>query len=251
MAMSSSLFGPPSDDVDKAERTMGRAGGERVSAVVDRAIVDAKAAGAPGDTVLARLIRLQAEQRALQHERALTDVDIRSYLIGMITGFVPTNTIAAGNLLVMLLRRPDFMARAQAAVDAGDDDLLKRCLFEAMRFQPLNPGPFRVCTQDYRIAAGTPNEQLIKAGRKVLAGTQYAMFDETRVERPHEFDPDRPSFPYMMFGYGLHWCIGACLAEAQITQTFKALLERGPLEADVRKARYFGLFPGHLTVKYE
>ena len=80
---------------------------------------------------------------------------IRAILIGMIDGFVPTNTMAGGHILEMLLRKPVFMARAQAAASADDDALLKRCLFEAMRFKPLNPGPFRSCAEDYTIASST------------------------------------------------------------------------------------------------
>ena len=67
--------------------------------------------------------------------------------MGMIDGFVPTNTMACGHILEMLLRKPVFMAHAQAAASADDDALLKRCLFEAMRFKPLNPGPFRSCAE--------------------------------------------------------------------------------------------------------
>jgi cytochrome P450 len=249
MAMSSFLFGDPTDN--EVKRRIGIAGGERVSRVVDTAIQNAKASGAEPDSVLDRLVKMQAaEPKDTPQQEKLTDAVIRSFLIGMITGFVPTNTMAAGNMLIMLLRRPDFMARACEAVREGDDDLLKRCLFEAMRFRPLNPGPYRICTRDYAIAAGTSRETRVQAGDKVLAGTQYAMFDSKRVTDPHGFDPERASFNYMLFGYGLHWCIGAYLAEAQITQTFKALLARGPVTADWSQTQYFGMFPAHLNVRF-
>jgi cytochrome P450 len=248
IAMSGFLFGDPTDD--KVKRRIGLAGGERVSAVVNDAILNAKASGAKPGSVLERLLDAQAAQAPATPQAAkLTDDVIRSFLIGMIAGFVPTNTVAAGNMLIMLVRYPEFMDRTCEAVRKGDDDLLKRCLFEAMRFRPLNPGPYRKCEVDYTIAAGTPRAVHVKKGDKVLAGTQYAMFDPARVTDPHKFNPDRPSFNYMLFGYGLHWCIGAYLAEMQITQTFKALLARGPVTADWRKTEYFGMIPAHLKVR--
>jgi cytochrome P450 len=80
------------------------------------------------------------------------------------------------------------------------------------------------------------------------------MFDPRRVPKPKAFDPDRSSSDYMLFGFGLHWCIGARLAEAQITQTFKPLLQREGLRRESGKAgklQRLGPFPEHLWVRYE
>jgi cytochrome P450 len=172
----------------------------------------------------------------------------------MITGFVPTNTMAAGHMLEMLLRRPKFMAAAKEAALAGDDERLTRCLFEAMRFMPLNPGPFRICATDYTVAAGTARETTIKRGTKLLAATESAMFDNRRVVRPRTFNPDRPPTDYMLFGHALHWCVGAYIAQAQITQTFKALLVQKrlrPATGRNGKLKTLGPFPWHLTVEFD
>jgi len=59
---------------------------------------------------------------------------------------------------------------------SGDDDLLAHCLFEALRFNPINFGPFRLCAKDYIVAAGTGRSKRLKAGTKVLASTMSAMF---------------------------------------------------------------------------
>src|SRR5205807_10621889 len=93
-----------------------------------------------------------------------------------------------------------------------------------MPFMPLNPGPSRICAADYTVPPETPRKTTIERGTKLLAGTESAMFDNRRVVRPRTFNPDRPPTDYMLFGHGLHWCVGAYIAEAQITQTFKALL---------------------------
>jgi cytochrome P450 len=237
IALSTYMFGDPGDNPAVARAAL--AAGALLRPVVDAALARA----APG-TIAARM----AADPAISKEEA------RAILIGMITGFVPTNTMAAGHMLEMLLRRPDFLAAAQAAARKGDDEALTACLFEAFRFKPLNPGPFRNCVQDYELAAGTPRATTIKAGAKLIAGTQSAMFDPRRIADPKTFDPKRAPSDYMLFGFGLHWCIGARLAEAQITQTLKPLLLRDGLKREAGAAgrlQRLGPFPAHLTVHYE
>lgn len=247
IAMSGYMFGPPGKPPAHAPTAFAAA--HLIRPVIDDAIRQAKAAPGRADTVLARFVAMQKEGA-----EGLTDEVIRAHLFGMITGFVPTNTIAAGNVLEMLLRRPDFMARARAAALADDDELLEHCLFEAMRFKPINPGPFRVCRKDYTIGAGTADAATVRAGTRMLVSTQSAMFDERKVENPADFNPQRKPADYMLFGHGLHWCIGAYLARAQITQTFKPLLKRNGLRRAPGRAgelQKLIVFPVHLTVEMD
>ena len=58
----------------------------------------------------------------------------------------------------------------------------------------------------------------------------------------------------MLFGHGLHWCVGAYIAAAQITQTFKVLLKRRGLRRAKGKAgtlQCYGLIPAHLLVEFD
>ena len=80
-----------------------------------------------------------------------------------------------------------------------------------------------------------------------------AMFDARKVHGPFFFNPRRAASDYMLFGYGLHWCAGVFIAQAQITQTFKALLLQPSLERAPGKAgklRLRGGFPDHLEVSF-
>jgi cytochrome P450 len=247
-AMSAYIFGPPSDKPGDKLATA-RAAADCVGPLIDQSIRNAKLTPDRAKTIVARLVGMQ--------ERGAgdpADEMIRAELFGMATGFVPTNTIASGNVLEMLLRRPDFMERARKAALADDNELLWRCLFETMRFKPINVGPFRQCVKDYTIADGSSNAKRIPAGTRVLASTQSAMFDERSVVKPKTFDPNRRNHESMVFGYGLHWCIGAFVAAAQITQTFKPLLKRpGLRRAPGRDGRMqmIGLMPAHLTVEFD
>jgi cytochrome P450 len=179
---------------------------------------------------------------------------IEAHMVGMITGFIPTNLLAGGNILDTLLRRPDFMAATRAAALDNDDELLWRCLQETLRFRHINPGPFRICSEGYTLAAGTKRARYVAPGTPVLASTQSAMFDSRRVQRPHEFNPHRPPEDYMVFGYGQHWCIGAYIAIAQITQTYKVLLQhQGLRRANGAKGRLkrITVYPANLHVTFD
>ena len=211
--------------------------------VVDSAIQSMHGAALGGNNILARLKTIQQAGNGFP-----TNDEICSILMGMITGFVPTNTMAAGNILEMLLRKPHFMAKSQAAAMADDDRLLSRCLFEAMRFKPLNPGPIRLCIANYNF-----HKTGIRKGTTVLVSTQSAMFDSRRVKHPQRFDPERPPSDYLLFGHGLHWCVGAFLADAQITQMFKPLLKKPRLRrasGPAGELRRIGPFPEHLVVEF-
>lgn len=247
IAISGYLFGPPFDRERPGVARAAEAGAARLRAVVDAAIDGEIARGGASDTVLGRLVREAAKNPKMTRDR------MRAFLIGMIVGFVPTNTVAGGHILDVLLTRRTHLSAARAAALAGDDALLARCLFEAMRYRPLNPGPWRVCARDATIAAGTWRATRVRAGTLVLASTQSAMFDPRQVHAPRRYDPRRAASDSMLFGYGLHWCAGRYIAEAQIAQTLKALLvqpelRRAPGEAG--RLRLLGLFPEHLEVEF-
>lgn len=243
MVVSGHLFGPPpvvqNDAVDQAAAY--------VRQVVSQAFEAERQRPRGTHTVIGRLL-------GTVKGGGITYLEAHAFLSGMILGFVPTDTMAGGHILEMLLRRPGFLAASQAAARAGDDVLLGRCLFEALRFMPINPGPFRVCAADYIVAAGTSRETRIRKGTKVLACTMSAMFDSRKVNNPFNFVPGRPASDLMNFGFGMHWCVGAFIAQTQIVQTFKPLLlqsglRRAPGPDGQLKLRH--TFPASLVVEFE
>jgi cytochrome P450 len=240
-AVSGHLFGlPPIVKKNNIDRHAGY-----LRSVVDAAIANASA-NPGGKATVTEGLAARITQGELSHAQ------VRAFLMGMIVGFVPTNTIAGGHILEMLLSRPSFLAAARSAVEAGDDDLLAHCLFEALRFNPINFGPFRLCAKDYIVAAGTSRSKRLKAGTKVLASTMSAMFDGEAVEKPSHFVPGRPASGLMNFGCGMHWCVGACIARAQITQTIKALLLRpnfARFPGPAGRLKRVGGFPTSMMVK--
>lgn len=250
LAISSHIFGPFKDE---ARTRNAMAASEGLRDTITRSIEDARQ-GVFRGVVMQRLIGLQARLAKRPEDPQLDNETLRAYFYGMVLGFIPTDVLAGGNMLEVLLRRPDILERARAAALADDDELLWKCLREALRFRHINPGPLRECASDYILGAGSISAHRFPAGARVLALAQSAMFDARRVPRPGVYDPGRGEEDYFTFGVGQHWCIGAYIAKAQITQTFKPLLKCEHLRAArtwpwIRVKRYNDLFPLSLDVE--
>ncbi|WP_418314702.1 cytochrome P450 [Piscinibacter sakaiensis] len=249
LVVSSYLFAPPFTRQDDEGTRQAQAAAHCLRRVIRDSIETARTDPPPTDTAMAQFLKLQAADP--DH---VTDDVIHAQLFGKVLGFIPTNVLAGGNILETLLKRPDFMARARNAALADDDRLLWQCLREALRFRNINLGPFReVGPQGYTVRRRFLPDCRLKPGTPVLASTQAAMFDPRVVKRPGAFDPDRPDDDYLVFGVGQHWCVGAYIAIAQLTQTFKPLLRREalePVEGKRGKLQRFGAYPLHLQARF-
>jgi cytochrome P450 len=248
VAMSSYLFGNASESTSTSGEALALTAADGFRNLIRSAIENTRRGNRRG-IVLPRLIDMQAG------DPQLTDDVLEAQLFGMVTGFIPTNLLAGGNMLETLLRRDDFHSQTRQAALDGDDDLLWRCLRETLRFRHINWGPLRTCGPGgYTVAAGTRCPKRFAAGAKILASTQSAMFDSRRVVKPKSFDPNRAPADYLVFGYGQHWCVGAYIAIAQITQTFKVLLRKPGLRrapGRAGKLQFITAYPAHLTVEFD
>ncbi len=227
--ISGHLFKPPPIEGNEADRAAAY-----VRYFVDQAIRKEACEPSHSGTVVANLVaHAKGKGSSIGDEdfrtKPLADDDfrrIRAVLMGMIVAFVPTDTMAAGHMLEVLLDHPDWLEQAEEAANTGDDVLLERVLFEALRFMPNNPGPFRLCRKDYVLAEGTPRAKRIEAGSIVWVWSFAAMFDPLRIAEPKKFDKTRPQSDHLHFGFGMHACAGLFIARAHITQCFKALLQK-------------------------
>lgn len=216
---------------------------------LDDCIAQRKASGEKKDDVLGRCLALQS-----MGAPGMDDLGIRNNLIGLITGAIPTTSKCCAQALDQLLERPDVLAQAQAAAAAGNDALFAKYVFEALRFNPNNPGVLRIAGEDYTVAKGTLRATTIPKGATVLPATQSAMFDETKVDLPNEFRIDRPTWIYMHWGYSLHTCFGQYINQVQIPAILQPLVARKNLRraaGDVGKLQYTGPFPSSLGVTFD
>ncbi|MER8825472.1 cytochrome P450 [Mesorhizobium sp. M0938] len=224
------------------------AAGHMVKAI-DRSIEAIREGRGSLQTPLGRLVEM------LDRSQPATSLkEIHSIMLGMIAGFAPTNLLAGSNCLDVVLSRPEAQAAVEGAIAAGDEERLGRAILEAMRFKPIWIGPFRYTTQDTVIARGTHRERLVKAGTAVMPATLSAMFDPDAVQRPNEFDIERPASDYLVFGHGIHQCIGAALARIQIAEAFRALFAKPGVRRAAGKAgrlRSLGAYPESLKVDFD
>jgi cytochrome P450 len=216
---------------------------------LDLTIATRKSRPSGKDDVLGRCLTMQ--QAGMP---GMDDLAIRNNLLGLIVGAIPTTSKCCAQALDQLFSRPAQLAAAQAAASAGDDALVARYVFEALRFNPNNPALFRITAEDYPLARGHIHGATIPKGTIVVAVTQSAMFDGDKVDAPNDFRTDRPPYIYMHFGYGLHSCFGRYINQVQIPGILKPLLASKSLRrapGDAGKLQIAGPFPSSLVVNFD
>jgi len=237
-------------DADPAIEARAVAAATDCRAMLDAAIAARHANPTDADDIVGRCLALQASGTP-----GMGDGAIRDNLIGLLIGLVPTLSKAAVQALAVLLDRPKALAGAQSAARADDDAALAAHLFEALRFDPVNPIIYRRATRDCVIARGTLRARRIPAGTMVLAANLSAMFDPMAVDDPESFRTDRPWGDYMLWGYGMHTCFGAHINRAVIPAMLKPLLRQRGLRRAPGAAgqvdRAGTPFPAHFCVQFD
>ena len=71
--------------------------------------------------------------------------------------------------------------------------------------------------------------QHIEQGSRVYLLTGAANRDPRKFDAPQEFRIDRRDNPHLMFGQGIHFCLGASLARMEIVAGLRAITQALPL----------------------
>lgn len=185
--------------------------------------------------------------------------EVRAMMFGLITGFIPTNALAAAKILEELSQRADpfaeacRLARRYHDPDDGEPKgrtrrQLQNVLMEALRFNPaLFPGQFRVCkSADFegkdRFAGFT-----FEPGETMMVATAAALMDDSAFDDPKKFRPERygegEDATNFLFGHGIHKCVGEHLSKWIITELFLVLLNRPGLKFAARKPKMTSVGP--------
>ncbi|WP_116040836.1 cytochrome P450 [Amycolatopsis palatopharyngis] len=142
----------------------------------------------------------------------------------------------AGTILLLVLAGHETTAKAitRAGVVLGPSGALRQVaeghvpaaqvVEEVLRCQsPIDTGLFRWAKVD-TVLAGVQ----IKAGEQIFVSLQLANLDPSARVEPDRFDPSRPDARHLTFGHGIHLCLGAALARAELTTVVSALARRLP-----------------------
>ncbi|MDC8005263.1 cytochrome P450 [Aureisphaera galaxeae] len=171
------------------------------------------------DNLLNRLIKMQQQEEY----NWVDDDTIRRNIGGLLTGIQETTSKAVIYALQELFKRPEVLKGAIEASKARDMDTVKGYVYEALRFNPVQPGVLRFSETKQILKGAGKKTYTIKGNRRIMALTSGAMFDPVTFPEPKKFKHDRNS-RYMNWGFALHECYGKYINSVTIPELVTAVL---------------------------
>jgi cytochrome P450 len=189
------------------------------------AIERRRAAGADGAVPLVDGL---INHRTIPDGRALTDAEICDQLVCAFVGIAEQPPKPAAIGLWQLWRHPDQLAEVRK-------DLVKNVAIateEILRLGTTAQWAVRTAHKDVTISG-----QAIKPGQRVLFSMFSAARDEREFPDPESFIWNRPNRRLLVFGRGLHFCIGSHLTRLFIRVLVEEFLQHvRSYEFDMSKA---------------
>jgi cytochrome P450 len=149
-------------------------------------------------------------------------------LMGMVHLLATAGQLTVANLIasgtVALLTHPD-----QLALLRENPELMPRAVKELLRWcGPVHAPHVRYATEDVEL-----HGVLIRKGEAVLCSLAAANYDPREFDAPERLDITRselvgPGERHVTFGYGVHHCLGATLAQMEGEVALAALFNRFP-----------------------
>jgi cytochrome P450 len=146
----------------------------------------------------------------------LTDEAIYSFLRLLLPAGLETTYRSSGNLLYLLLTHPEQFKALQE-----DHELIGPAIEEGLRFETPLTTVQRFTSEDTELDGVE-----IPANSVVDVCMGSANRDETRWDRPEEFDILRKRTPHITFAAGEHTCLGLHLARLETRVAVECLLTR-------------------------
>lgn len=163
---------------------------------------------APRDDLLSALIA--AEEAG----ELLTDAELRSMVITLMAAGQGTVQHQLGNAMSAFMAHPE-----QWRLLAEQPELAAAAADEVVRFCPSALlGLPRIAKVDIEL-----NGTLISAGACVLPITGSANRDESVFDAADTLDITRPRASHLTYGGGIHYCLGAALAKAELREALPRL----------------------------
>ncbi len=151
-------------------------------------------------------------------DKALSDEEILSTSVLLLTAGYDTTAKAMSNCLIALERNPD-----QRREVAADPSLVPAAIEEGMRwFGPVQFVAHKAARDT--VLDGMP----VAAGDVVYVTIAAANRDPRRWSHPDRFEVSRESKSHLAFGYGPHLCLGAPLARLEMKVAIEQLLRLAP-----------------------
>ena len=158
--------------------------------------------------------------RSADSDGALSELEIRAQLLGVILG--GSDTTRGGLTSIVGLLLSDAQSWSDVKADAS---LITGAVNEGLRVDPPVGGGTRLAVEE--IVIGTAR---IPAGSPVEVNTVSAMRDAALYSNPDVFDIRRTDGPriHPVFGGGAHRCAGEYLARMELEEAIAALVAECP-----------------------
>lgn len=158
-----------------------------------------------------------SELVAAQGRGEMSEDDLWSLLVSLIVAGHETTTGALSLGLATLLRNPAQLRRLR-----DDPSLCRNAADEILRYEPPVEAAIRVPDEDV-VLHGQP----VAAGTPIMISITAANRDPRTFGDPETFDVGRgDARQHITFASGIHRCIGAPLAQLEITVALQTLLQR-------------------------
>jgi cytochrome P450 len=172
--------------------------------------------------VLSLLLRARDEDGA-----PMTDRELRDELMTMLAAGHETTATALAFAFDLLLHHPAALARLRDELAAGDDAYLDAVVTETLRLRPIIDANQRKLTQPRTVAGWD-----LPAGVSVYPAIAVVHRREDLYPQAADFRPERfldgraESYAWLPFGGGVRRCIGAALAQAEMAEVIRTVVER-------------------------
>ena len=162
----------------------------------------------------------------------MSDPELRDELITLLAAGHETTATGLAFAFDLLLHNPAVLARLRDELDAGSDAYLDAVVTETLRLRPVIDAAERTLTKP-RMVAGYE----LPAGIRVYPGIALVHMREDIYPQAEQFRPERfldgkaESYSWLPFGGGIRRCIGAALAQAEMAEVIRIIVERLELSA--------------------